>query len=124
MQRTINKIMRCTVSSANQLILVRISPCASSWLFVFLRRARPLILSIVFVTNHTAPVSHVKRSASITPIIRECGGYPVVRDSMPTVLNVASTNFSGVGAIQVGLLGRKRRNMKNIYWISQESNSK
>lgn len=117
--------MRCIVLSANQLILllVRISPCASSWLFVFLRRARPLILSIVFVTNHTAPVSHVKRSVFITPIIRECGGYPVVRDSMPTVLNVASTNFSGVGAIQVGLLG-KRKNMKNIYWISQESNAK
>lgn len=42
-------------------------------------------------------------------MIRECGGYPVVRDSMPTVLSVALTNFSGVGAIHVGLLEDEQR---------------
>jgi len=45
------------------------------------------------------------------PTIKECGGYPVVRDSMPTVLNDALTNVSGLGAIHDGFL-QKRKDMK------------
>ena len=41
------------------------------------------------------------------PTIKECGGYPVVRDSMPTVLNDALTNVSGLGAIHDGFLQKR-----------------
>lgn len=45
-----------------------------SSLLILARIARPRMLSIVFVTSHSAPFSHMHRSMFTMPIIRQWGG--------------------------------------------------